>query len=215
MKLAHTSIAAALMVMAGLASAADNIDVSAPALFEGGAMLVINGKRTVLKTGETGPENVKLISANSKQAVVEINGDEVVIKLGKKISGSYGKASKKTIVLSPQHGGHYITEGLINGHSVQFLVDTGATYISMNRPTAESIGLNYLSGTRGRSNTAGGVVNVYQVTLDRVRIGDIETTEVQATVHEGEFPNITLLGNSFLSRMDLIREGAVLKIIER
>ena len=203
------------MVVASLAAAADSVDVSAPALFEGGAMLVINGKRTVLKAGETGPENVKLISANSKQAVVEINGNELVIKLGKKISGSYGKASKKSIVLSPQHGGHYITGGSINGHAVQFLVDTGATYISMNRPTAENIGLDYSSGTRGQSNTAGGVVNVFQITLDRVRIGDIEAKEVQATVHEGDFPSITLLGNSFLSRMDLIREGEVLTIIER
>ena len=210
-------LASIMLVAAMLAApvAADNIDISAPALFEGRAMLIINGEKVFLKVGETGPEGVELVSSSSRQAVVKVAGREQVIKPGRKISSSFQERGRKSLTLNPVHGGHYVVGGSINGHGVEFMVDTGATFISMNQPTAERIGLDFRKGTPGRSSTAAGIVKVYRVVLDNVRIGDLEATEVEASVHEGKFPDVILLGNSFLSRMDISREGELLRIYER
>ncbi|RKZ34041.1 MAG: TIGR02281 family clan AA aspartic protease, partial [Gammaproteobacteria bacterium] len=48
--------------------------VSVQALFKDMAVLVVDGKRRTLRSGQTSPEGIKLISADSKQAVLEIDG---------------------------------------------------------------------------------------------------------------------------------------------
>ncbi|HKK16163.1 MAG TPA: retropepsin-like aspartic protease, partial [Gammaproteobacteria bacterium] len=96
---------------------------------------------------------------------------------------------------------------------VRFVVDTGATLIAMNKHEAKRIGINYkLDGVESFTETASGYTKNYLVKLDEVRVGDIKLTEVTAAVHDGDFPSVILLGNSFLNRLNMTREGALLQL---
>lgn len=104
--------------------------------------------------------------------------------------------------------------GQINGRSVQFMVDTGATTVAMSQADADRIGLDYRNGTRGMASTANGLVPVTQVVLTSVRLGDVEVANVQATVMPMQMPYI-LLGNSFLTRFQMKRDNDVLRLEKR
>jgi len=183
-------------------------------LFKDKAIVNIDGKQRVLKVGQTSPEGVTLISADSAAAVLEIDGQQGTYKLGSHIASTFKPAPEKTAVrIWPDGGGMYLVTGTINGYPVKFLVDTGATYIAMNSGEARRMGIDYLlEGRRGMSSTASGVVTTYYVMLDRVRIGDITLSDVQAAVIDGAFPTEVLLGNSFLNRLDMRREGRALEL---
>ena len=107
----------------------------------------------------------------------------------------------------------YWVTGTVDGVETKFVIDTGSTLIAMNRHQAEKIGIDYKSeGIKTVSDTASGLDPVYVVRLRKVRIGDIQFNDIYAAVHDGDFPVYTLLGNSFLNRVDLEREGRILKI---
>jgi aspartyl protease family protein len=110
------------------------------------------------------------------------------------------------IVLTSGSGGHFTTLGTINGETVQFVVDTGATSIAMGVPQARRIGLNYKSGQLGWGSTANGTVAVWHVKLASVRIGDVEVHDVDASVLPADMPYV-LLGNSFLGRFQMRRDN--------
>lgn len=183
-------------------------------LFKDKAIVNIDGKQRVLRAGEISPEGVTLVSADSAGAVLEIDGAQATYKLGSHISSTFTPAPEQTPVrIWPDVGGMYLATGSINGYPVKFLVDTGATYIAMNAGEARRLGIDYLVvGQRGMSSTASGVVTTYYVMLDRVRVGDITLTNVQAAVIDGAFPTEVLLGNSFLNRLDMRREGRALEL---
>ena len=107
----------------------------------------------------------------------------------------------------------YTIDGSINDFQVSFLVDTGSSYISMNKQQAQRLGLDYkMNGQQSLSSTASGMDKIYIVTLARVRVGEIELNDVQGAVHDGDFPKEVLLGNSFLSKITMKREGRLLKL---
>jgi aspartyl protease family protein len=103
---------------------------------------------------------------------------------------------------------------MINGVSVNMMVDTGASLIALPAADATRIGLNYKAGRMGRANTAGGVVNTYLIKLDTIKIGDIELHQVDASVIEAGL-TMPLLGMSFLNRMEMRREGDQMTLSKR
>lgn len=185
-------------------------------LFKDRAILDLDGTTRILSVGMTSPEGVKLLSANSSEAVLEINGVARTYSLGEHIRGQYTPPLPgASITIAPDAQGMYQVAGSVNGFQVAFIVDTGATLVSLNRKTARRLGLNYkLDGIESRSTTASGVVPIWLVKLDRVRIGDIELRDVQASVHDTDFPDQALLGNSFLQRLHLERQGPLLKLVK-
>jgi aspartyl protease family protein len=83
----------------------------------------------------------------------------------------------------------------------------------MNKHQAKRIGLKYkLEGEESLSNTASGFAKIYLIELKKVKVGDIEIRNVQAAVHDGDHPTVILLGNAFLSRVDMNREGRLLEL---
>jgi aspartyl protease family protein len=186
-------------------------------LFRDRAILSVDGVQRVLAAGETSPEGVLLVSADSSAAVLEIDGKRTSYFLGSHITSEFAApAQGSTILIAPDAQGMYRVNGSINGFQAAFIVDTGATLIAMNRSDAARIGIDYrLDGEESQAATASGVDRVYLVTLDSVRVGDIELAEVAAAVHDGDFPLVILLGNSFLNRVDLQREGRLLEIREK
>ncbi|OGT30488.1 MAG: hypothetical protein A2W28_07590 [Gammaproteobacteria bacterium RBG_16_51_14] len=183
-------------------------------LFKDKAIVDLDGKRRILAAGQTSPEGATLISANSKEAVIEIDGEVKTYTLGTHISSSYTKASSgKKVIIAPDANGMYRVNGSINDFQVDFVVDTGATLVSMNKHQAKRIGLDYkLQGKEGVANTASGEDKVYLLILKKVKVGDIEMRDVAAAVHDGDHPDVILLGNAFLSRVDMSREGRVLEL---
>ena len=182
-------------------------------LFRDKALVEVDGTRHLLERGKASPEGVLLISADSSEAIIENNGVQASYTLDTRISGKYGKPTGiKTVTLTPDEQGMYWTTGTINDVEMRFVVDTGATLISMNRHEAEKAGIDYKSeGIKTFSNTAGGRDPVYVVRLHKVKIGDILLRDIYAAVHESDYPEVTLLGNSFLNRVDMEREGRILK----
>ena len=168
-----------------------------------------------MRAGET-YAGVKLLSANSEEAVVSINGKQQRLKLGE---GIYSTATlpsgNATVTLSPDRKGHFITTGTINGASMNFLVDTGATMVSMGLEDARRAGVNYLEGARGQSQTANGVTPIYKVKLGSVKLGDITLNDVDGVVHEKSSLPVVLLGMSFLGQLEMRREGKSLTLTKR
>lgn len=205
------------MGVLGLSAAAWAADIQVIGLTAGKAILVIDGGRPrTLSAGQSGPEGVKLISADSGSAVVEIAGKRQTLAMGQTTSYAASAASGGgRTILQADSGGHFVTTGAINGASVRFLVDTGATHVAMSSHEARRLGLNYLGGERGMTSTANGTVLTYRVKLDSVRVGDITLHTVDGAVLEGTNPSIVLLGMSFLKRVEMQRDGDSMTLTKR
>lgn len=190
-------------------------DIIVLGLFKGRAIVNIDGKRRTLKIGKPSPEGVTLISADSDVAVLEIEGEQQEYKLGRHVGTSFKNKKNAEAKIMPVNGMYSIT-GFINGQAVKFLVDTGATWIAMNSHQARSLGINFrYTGKRAMVSTANGVAPVYRITLDKVRVGEIELTNVEAGVLEGNSPSEVLLGNSFLNRVEMQRQGQVMLLKQK
>jgi aspartyl protease family protein len=106
--------------------------------------------------------------------------------------------------LTAASGGHFFTSGQINGNTVQFMVDTGATAVSLGVADATRMGINFKAGQMVGMSTANGVVTAWRVKLGSVRIGDVVVHEVDALVSPASMPYV-LLGNSYLSHFQMNR----------
>ncbi|WP_317930352.1 TIGR02281 family clan AA aspartic protease [Halioxenophilus sp. WMMB6] len=207
----HRCLRAICLVYLALSAAAwSAADVQVQGLFANSALLTINGQQRLLKTGQSSPEGVKLISANSRECLVEIDGERHQLGISQRIASGFQAAETVEVRIPAGNGGHYYTAGQINGHPVQFLVDTGATSIAMNRSTAEALGINYRSGKQAMARTAGGVKPIFLITLARVSVGALVVDNVEASVHLDDSLGVLLLGNSFLSQLEMKKENGVL-----
>ena len=172
------------------------------------ALLLIDGKPRNVAVGAT-VEGVRLVSVTSNEAVVEVKGKRVSLRLGDaqvNLGGKDSEGGGRQIVLSAESGGHFFSSGAINGKTVRFLVDTGATNVSMSQEDADRIGLDYKNGPRGMTRTANGVIPVYGTNLTSVRVGDVVVYNVDATIVPGQMSHV-LLGNSFLTRFQMRRDN--------
>ncbi len=182
------------------------------------ALLVIDG--TAPKALAAGQEHmgVKLVSVAGELAVVEIKGKRSNLRVGDapvSVGGTGFKAeagggSKITLPMSA--GGHFMANGMINGRSIQFMVDTGASAVALGVSDAQRLGIDYQKGTPVRMNTANGVAQGWLVKLQSVRIGDVQVYDVEAVV--GPNMPFALLGNSFLNRFSMNRNSDVM-VLER
>jgi aspartyl protease family protein len=204
-----------LAAIAMSAYAAESISLHA--LFKDKAIFVIDGARRVLVKGEESREGVRLISTDTaaEQAEIEVGGKREIVKLGTVMAG-FQPTDRASVSLFATSGGHFFADGLVNGLPVRFLVDTGATMIALSGDQAKRLGIDYRKrGQPGRANTAGGVVSMYSLSLDKVEIGPITVYNVEAGVIEGSYPREALLGMSFLGRLNMKREGEQLELSQR
>jgi aspartyl protease family protein len=194
------------------------VDINVLGLTTGKAVVSIEGgKPRTLIVGQVTPEGVKLISASSESAVFEFEGERRTLAVGEgaAVASAAPARGGTSVTLIADSRGHFTTIGVVNGVSLQFLVDTGATSVVLSSADARRAGVNYLAGTRALTQTANGVVPVYAVKLDSLRIGDIAVNNVDASVIEGDKLPVALLGMSFLNRMEMRREGTTLTLIRR
>jgi aspartyl protease family protein len=189
-------------------------------VFGNKATLVIDGGRPrTLSIGDTTPEKIRLISVGVGSAVVEADGKRQTVQMGQSgqrmsSSTSAGSSQRATIVADAK--GHFFTTATINGVSVPFMVDTGATMVTISSSHAKSAGIDYTSGERGMMQTANGVTVAYRIKLDSVRLGDITLNNVDGVVLENQqLGKFGLLGLSFLNRTEMRREGDSMTLTRR
>ncbi len=187
--------------------------VAAIALFNDRAMISVDGKKAkIVRAGST-HRGVKLISSDTSEAIVEVAGERRTLTLnstatmGGALSAPKSNNEASSIVLYEDERGFFESPGQINGRSVRFLVDTGANLVVFNSRVANRLGIDYLSGRRGFASTASGRAPMYTVNIDSIRVGGIVLDNIQAGVIEGGYPEIPLLGMTFLSRLDMNRSG--------
>ncbi len=202
------------LTAAGSAAAAD---VSAVALTQGKAVLIIDGGRPRMVTvGEITPENVKLLSATSEEAVVEVDGRRRTVRLGDSISIGSPAGGRQQATLTADVQGHFFASAMVNGVSVRFIVDTGASMVTISSADAKRAGVHYLSGQSVRMQTANGLANAWRVKLDSVKLGDITLTNVDGLVVQGDvLGGVGLLGLSFLNRTEMRRDGDQMSLTRR
>lgn len=118
-----------------------------------------------------------------------------------------------SIVLERNRNGHYVFDGSVNGVAVEFLLDTGATDVSVPERIASRLQLP--RGARLRAVTANGITSAFATTIDRLAVGGLEETNIRASI----VPNLPgeqiLLGMSFLKRLDFSQRGDTLILSQR
>ena len=205
---ARTVFVLAAALACGAAAMAQSVALSG--LLGGKALVMVDGGAP--KTVATGDsyKGVKIISTQGDVAVVEIAGKQHTLRVGDAPSsvgnsggGAQGGGGSK-IVLTAGEGGHFFTQGQINGKSTQMVVDTGASMVGLSQADADRMGIAYKTGQSGRVSTANGVIQAWRVKLDSVRVGDVVVYGVDGVVSAGSMPYI-LLGNSFLGRFQMTR----------
>ena len=112
--------------------------------------------------------------------------------------------------LDEDRQGHYIATGAINGHEVTFLVDTGASLVSVPESLADRLGLERQAPIR--LETAAGTVQGWMTRLDEVRLGDIVQHDVRAAINPGRHEAV-LLGMSFLRDLEMTHSGGELRLV--
>jgi aspartyl protease family protein len=128
----------------------------------------------------------------------------VLTQRGGGIIASYDENGRAMVTLQRDQTGHFLAEGEINGHAVEFLVDTGATDVAISEKTARLMGLEF--GPQFVVMTAAGPAVAWRTRLDRVSLGSLALKIVRATITPG-LGKQALLGMSFLQYFNLRQEG--------
>jgi aspartyl protease family protein len=201
--------------LAAASAGANATDVNVIGLFPGKAVVVIDrGAPRTLSVGQRTAEGVLLVEADSGSAVLEIDGKRQRYEMGQHFETAAMTGARNSVTLAADERGHFVADGAVNGGHIRFLVDTGATMVSLSSADASRLGIDYRSGVRGYTVVADGRrVPTYRVMLESVSIGDLELINVEATVRDAGGP--ALLGNSFLNRTEMRRDGQSLTLTKR
>lgn len=212
---ARAALRCAAFVCGFFSVAVQGAEVGLAGLFPGKVLLTINGGvPRIVAVGAKTEEGVRVLSVDGETAVLEVDGKKRVLRVGQNVASQPSASRPATAVLTADGRGHFLTTGTVNGSSIRFLVDTGASVISLGAADARRIGIDASKGERGMSNTANGTIWVSRVRLDTVRIGDIVLNNVEASVSEHDLP-FALLGMSFLNRMEMQRDGQTMTLRKR
>jgi len=114
------------------------------------------------------------------------------------------------VVLLRNRAGHYVATGKINGKSMELLLDTGASDVSIPGDLANE--LNLKRGTPRAYNTANGVIRAYQTILKEVQLGNILVYNVRASINPSMRSDQVLLGMTFLKQLEFTQKGDTLTL---
>jgi aspartyl protease family protein len=178
--------AGALLATLGCAAAAQTVTFNG--MLGDRALLIVDGQAQTVAVGAT-KAGVKLVRLDGSTAQIEVGGHQQSLRLGGTwAGGGVSGGSGDRIVLPMGPGGHFTGTASINGHSTRFVVDTGATLVSIGRDEAAR--------------------------LSSVRVGDVTLSNVPAVVTPQSI-GVVLLGNSFLSRFQMRSESDSLVLVKK
>jgi len=214
------SIAIGLLVSTG----ATALDVNLVGLFPNKAVVQIDGGALqTLSVGQKTRDNIILLSVDRDGATFDVQGRRVALTIGPARRQTSPAAAAQTsptaaanyAVVPTNDRGDLVADGEVNGMPVRFVVDTGATFITLPAREASRLGLDYHDGQKVVMETANGNIFAYRLKLDTVSVGDVAVHNVDAVITEGNSLPIALLGMSFLNRTDMKREGTILTLTQR
>lgn len=182
--------------------------IAVVALTQDKAVVDIDGKYHTLKIGQTSPEGVMLITADSETATLQVNGEIQTYELGGQITPQTEKESLSAQLpitrISQNSQGLYEVAGAINGYPVDFIVDTGASSIAISSEQADRMGIRYRrEGLKIEVVTASDKIPAYLITLEKVKVSYIVLQQIEAVIIEGQHPTDILLGMSFLDKVEM------------
>jgi aspartyl protease family protein len=119
----------------------------------------------------------------------------------------------KSITLRRNRAGHYVLNGTVNDQPAEFLVDTGATAVSVSRSFAKRLKLS--EGQAMQAVTANGLTIAYATQIDSLVVGEIEELNVRASIVPNLPGDQILLGMSFLKRLDFTQRGDTLILTQQ
>ena len=109
-----------------------------------------------------------------------------------------------TVTLQRDPDGHFYADAVVNGATIRFMVDTGASSVALSRADAARAGMFYGENDfNAVGRGAGGDVRLRPVTLDRIAVGPIEARQVRGVVLGDS--DTSLLGQSFLATLGGVR----------
>lgn len=191
--------------------------VNVVGLFSNKAMVIINGASPkMLSAGQT-HSGVKLISADSNSATFIVEGKRQVLKMGQaaSVATSSGPANNSPVSLYADERGHFFGNMHVNGASIKYVVDTGASSVAFNSGDAKFAKIDYEKGEKVSVSTANGVVTAYMVKLNTLKLGTITLNNVEAVITEGGSPPYVLLGMSALNRLDMRRNNSIMTLTKK
>lgn len=184
-------------------------------VFPGKAVLMIDGgPPRAVSVGES-HAGVRVLAVEGERVTFEVDGRRTSLRVGEQVARhGNDSANGRSLAVSADSRGHFFLDGQVNRAGVRFLVDTGASLVSLSRRDAQRAGLDYRTGRSVRTQTANGAALVWLVRIDELRIGALVLRGVEAAVHERDLP-FALLGMSALNRMEISRESTVLTLKQR
>lgn len=114
------------------------------------------------------------------------------------------------VILEGNRAGHYVASGYINRQEVVFLLDTGASNVSIPEPLADKLGLK--RGAPHQASTANGTITVYSTRLQHIQLGTIELKNIEASINPHMLGDEILLGMSFLRHLEFTQRGDTLTL---
>jgi len=205
------SLACTCLLLVALPATAQQATVEVEALLGSTAVLLINGQRQTLKTGQSA-DGVTLVATARTTATVEIDGRTQTLGLTRRVGTAYQQPEEKVVTIARDAAMRYQTTATINGRNALVLVDTGANTVAISSNQAKVMGIDYSDGTPTTVETASGLTAAHAITLQSVMVGEIAVDNVPAMIVDGAYPATILLGMSYLRHVKLQEHNGILSL---
>ncbi|MEM7194898.1 MAG: TIGR02281 family clan AA aspartic protease [Pseudomonadota bacterium] len=185
------------------------------------AIVLLGTERIILTPSADRHPRVTLIEATSDAAIVEVDGKRVTLSPGNDTAAVFAEqyepaeTGDETLTLWADSTGFFYANGRVNNRPIRFLVDTGANTVTFSSRQADGLGLDYEKGESGYASTASGVTPMKTFKVNEISIEHIKLYNVRVTVIPGAFPDIPLLGGTFLNKLNMVREGNKMELTKR
>jgi aspartyl protease family protein len=193
--------------------AASSVTVSG-VLGEKALISVGNGPAKVMAVGDS-VQGVRLVAVQGQQVVIEEGGKRRTLQIGFSFTPGGASESAAVAVITADGRGQFFTVGEVNGNAVRFLVDTGASVVTLPRSVAARAGVALDDAKSVTVLTANGRARAGRVLLNTVRVGSVTLNMVEAIIMEDAKLPLPLLGMSFLKRTNMKNEGDQLTLSQR
>ena len=124
--------------------------------------------------------------------------------------GTASETDTPSVQLQRNRAGHYVATGAINGQPVEFMLDTGATDVSI--PVAIADKLKLKRGRPAVYQTANGQITAWRTTVNEIQLGPLRVGPVTASINPADSTGAILLGMSFLRQLDFSQQGNTLTL---
>jgi aspartyl protease family protein len=176
------------------------------------AVIEIDGERVVLSNSSPIQDGIQLISTDGNEVIIIVNNIKHILNTEQNAALVYDSKevdseSTNSAILWANSNGFFFADGVINGQTVSFLVDTGADIVTFSSALADQLGIDYSQGQVGYASTASGITQLKTLNLESISIQDITLYDVAVSVVKGKFPDVPLLGGSFLNHLNMNRTG--------